>query len=460
MKALIILSLLGVVAMLSEVFHFRKMLLPLMVTGLIAALGTLFVDWGEARSYYNDMVLFDNYALSFSGLIIVITLLWLLMGGSFFSDSSNRAEHAALVIFCLAGAVSMLAFSDLTMFFVGLEILSVCLYVLAASRRHDVNSNEAGLKYFLMGAFATGFLLFGMALIYGACGTFNTNQIAMKLAESTADLIFVQTGVILVLAGLLFKISAVPFHFWAPDVYEGAPTPVTALMATVVKTTAIAAFFRLFNTSFSTLYSTWAPIVAVLSAATMLTGNILAVYQSNLKRMLAYSSVAHAGYLMMALVTVGDGSAASIFFYTAAYSLGSLGLFAIVQSIENSSRDQRIEAVAGLLKNQPVAGGALILLLFSLAGIPPMGGFLAKYMVFTGAISSGYLWLTLLAVLSSLIGVFYYFRVIYAMLKAQQSPAGTGSLIVGINISVLMVAAALLSTAFGVLPALAEKILP
>jgi len=460
MKALIILSLLGVVAMLSEVFHFRKMLIPLLVTGLLAALGTLFMDWGEARSYYNDMVQFDNYALSFSGLIIVITLLWLLMEGSFFSDSFNRAEHAALVVFCLAGAVSMLAFTDLTMFFVGLEILSVCLYVLAASRRHDVNSNEAGLKYFLLGAFATGFLLFGMALIYGACGSFNTDQIALKLAENASDLVFVQTGVILVLAGLLFKISAVPFHFWAPDVYEGAPTPVTALMSTVVKTTAIAAFFRLFHTSFASLYDTWAPIVAVLSAATMLTGNILAVYQSNLKRMLAYSSVAHAGYLMMALVAVGDGSAASVFFYTAAYSLGSLGLFAIVHSIETSSRDQRIEAVAGLFKNQPVAGVALVLLLLSLAGIPPMGGFLAKYMVFTGAISSGYLWLTLIAVLSSLIGVFYYFRVIYAMLKGQQVPAVTGSAIVSLNITVLMVVAAILSAVLGLLPVIVEKMLP
>ena len=457
MKALIIISLLGVVAMMAEVLRFKKLLLPVVALGLLASLATIVMDWGTDVRYYHDMVHFDNYALAFSGLVITITLLWMIIGGDYFVSESSRSEHAALLLFCLSGAISMISFSNLTMFFIGLEILSISLYVLASSNKHDLRSNEAGLKYFLMGAFATGFLLFGIALIYGACGSFNLQVIGEKLSDGTARPLFIQAGVVLIMVGLLFKVSAAPFHFWAPDVYEGAPTLVTTFMATVVKTAAFAAFYRLFSSCFVTLHDTWAPIMAILSALTMLLGNILAVYQTSLKRMLAYSSIAHAGYLLMAIVAMNEISAGSILLYTAAYSLGSLGAFACLHAM-SAGGDESIQSLNGLAKRQPIVAVFLSLIMFSLAGIPPVAGFFAKYYLFYGALTAGYTWLVLIAILSSLIGVFYYFRVIYSLFKdSEQHEEQTFKL--NLQHLFLLVLVGLLSLGIGIFPAWVQSIL-
>ena len=300
----------------------------------------------------------------------------------------------------------MISFSDLTLFFIGLEILSISLYVLAASNKSDLRSNEAGLKYFLMGAFATGFLLFGIALIYGATATFNLQGIHDALAKGAISPLMVKTGVLLILVGLLFKVSAAPFHFWAPDVYEGSPTLVTMFMATVVKTAAFAAFYRLFSTCFISLSDTWIPVVAALSAITMLLGNIMAVFQTSFKRMLAYSSIAHAGYMMMAIAAMNEVSAGSIFLYAIAYSIGSLGAFACLHAMSVNG-DESISGLNGLGKRQPKVAIFLSLIMFSLAGIPPVAGFFAKYYLFYGALIGGYTWLVIIAVMSSLIGVYY-----------------------------------------------------
>jgi len=453
MNTLIIISLLGVAAMMADAFRFKKILLPLIVAGLIAALGFAVAAWNSNLSYYHEMVLFNNYALAFSSLLIVVTLLWMIISKNYFSSATNMAEHAALILFVLTGAIIMTAFSDLSMFFVGLEILSISLYVLAASNKSELRSNEAGMKYFLMGSFATGFLLFGIALIYGATATFNLAKIASVIEMSSAagnTPMFVYAGVILIMVGLLFKVSAAPFHFWAPDVYEGAPTVITAFMATVVKTAAFAAFYRLFSTCFHDLTGFWSHAMAVIAAITMLAGNILAVYQKSLKRMMAYSSIAHAGYMLMAIVAMNKISANAIFMYTAAYSVASMGIFALMQAMTDAGNES-VDSLKGLSKNNKGVIVFLSALVFSMAGIPPMAGFFAKYYIFLGAIQSGYQWLTLVAILSSLVGVYYYFRVIFVSL--QDNTDGLGHTLNKGQWSLIIIAS-IISLAMGVLPGL------
>ena len=451
MKALILISVLGVIAMMADVFRYKKYLVPIIVAGLGAALISVIMDWDTGIRYFNDTAYFDNYALAFIGAILSITLLWMFLGQEYFKNSNSNGEHAALILFALAGAVVMISFSDLTLFFIGLEILSISLYVLAASDKLNLKSNEAGLKYFLMGAFATGFLLFGIALIYGATGTFNLIGIHEALAKGANSPMIVKAGVLFILVGLLFKVSAAPFHFWAPDVYEGSPTLITMFMATVVKIAAFAAFYRLFSTCFISLADTWIPVVAGLSAITMLVGNIMAVFQSSFKRMLAYSSIAHAGYMMMAIAAMNEISAGSIFLYALAYSVGSLGAFACLHALSKNG-DESISSFNGLWKREPIVAIFLTLIMFSLAGIPPVAGFFAKYYLFYGALSSGLTWLVLIAILSSLIGVYYYFRVIFATFREDSSSEAELPVLLPRHY-ILLAITALVSLGMGLFPA-------
>lgn len=460
MNALIVIALLGVVAMMSEVFRFKKLLLPLVVVGLLVAFGLAIGDWNTSVRYYSDMVYFDNYSLAFSSLIIVLALLWMIISKEYFASDSSRAEHAALILFMLSGAVIMTGYADLTMFFIGLEILSISLYVLAASNKNDLRSNEAGMKYFLMGAFATGFLLFGMALIYGATASFNLVKIADYVQNAAANgqtPMFVYTGVLLMLVGLLFKVSAVPFHFWAPDVYEGAPTLITALMATVVKTAAFAAFYRLFSTCFHDISGFWGQTLAIISAITMLTGNILAVSQTSLKRMLAYSSIAHAGYMLMAIVAMNNISGGAIFLYATAYSLASLGAFSVLHAISKYG-DESIENLKGFAADNKFCATLLGVIVLSLAGIPPVAGFFAKYYIFFGVFQSNFKWLVLVAILSSLIGVYYYFRIIIAMVQPRSDKATVLPSLTAAHKALLLISA-LLVLGIGLYPAFLQGLL-
>ena len=448
MNALIIISLLGVFAMMAEVFRLRKLILPVTVAGFIAAVAMYCLQWNDPRSYFSEMIVFDHYAVAFGIALVCVTLLWLFIRPAFFSNDAVRPEIPSLVLFSLAGALVMVSYADLTMLFIGIEILSISLYVLCSSNKLSLSSNEAGLKYFLMGSFATGFLLFGIALIYGASGSFNLEVIRNYLQTAGDSVpVFFYAGILLMLVGLLFKVSAVPFHTWAPDVYEGAPAPVTAYMATVVKTAAFAALFRLFSTCFAEVTPWWAPAVAVIAAITMLTGNIIAVSQQGLKRLLAYSSVAHAGYILLAVVAMNEVSAGAVFLYTVAYSLGSLGAFALSDIL---GEEARVSDLKGFASRNPGTALAVVILTLSLAGIPPVAGFFAKYFVFYGTVMSGYTWLVLIAILSSLIGVYYYFRIIYTMYQpaAEDSPAVEISLHHRILFSLL----AGLSVLIGILP--------
>jgi NADH-quinone oxidoreductase subunit N len=415
MSTLVLLSLLGFLVLFLGAFDQKKLLLPVAILGLVAAFFTNALDWGTNHLWYG-MMLYDNYAISFVGLMIVTLILILLIASyQFRNEDSHIADIYALMIFVLVGALVMTSYSSLVMLFVGIEILSIALYILAGSRRTNLASNEASLKYFLMGAFASGFLLFGITLMYGVTGSFDLAVIS-DYANGTDNLpIIFTTGVILILIGFAFKIGAVPFHFWTPDVYQGAPTIITAFMATVVKTAGIAAFYRLFDTCFSGIDGVWYNILWAIAAATILLGNISAVMQNEAKRMLAWSSVAHAGYLLLPVLALNELSSSSIFYYTAAYSVASVTAFGVLIAISQFNNDLQIDQYKGLAKNNPMMTLALVVSMFSLAGIPPLAGFFGKYFVFVTAMESHLNIAVMVAIAGSLIGVYYYFRpVIYA----------------------------------------------
>jgi NADH-quinone oxidoreductase subunit N len=292
------------------------------------------------------------------------------------------------------------------------------MYILAGSRKGNAGSNEAALKYFLMGSFATGFLLFGIALLYGQTGSFNLAEIAAAIkTQQAGEHVMVIAGVLLILVGLAFKVSAAPFHFWAPDVYTGAPTVVTAYMSTVVKTAAFAGFFRLFFTCFSANGEVWETTLWIISALTIIVGNVTAVYQQNFKRMLAYSSIAHAGYMLMAVLARTSFAQQSILYYAVAYAISSITAFGVLLAVSHVTKSDSVESFNGLAKKNPLLAFITVLAMLSLAGIPPMAGFFAKYYIFTAALEQHYTVLVLIAVLGSLIGVYYYFRVIIALFK-------------------------------------------
>lgn len=285
MKTLILTALLGIVSMLSEIFGFRKYLWTILVLGLTGVFCVNLSELTSAYQYFPNMVVFDHYAGVFSGLIILMALVWFFISkDQYDSNEFNQADHYSLIMFTLTGAIVLVSFTHLAMLFLGIEILSIPMFILAGSRKHELSSNEASLKYFIMGAFASGILLFGIALLYGATGTFNIHEIALIASDNSGTVsVLFYTGVFMVMIGLAFKVSAVPFHFWTPDVYEGAPLVITAFMATIVKTAAFAAFYRLFNTSFTSLLPQWGSTLSVIIIFTILTGNILAVYQTSVK---------------------------------------------------------------------------------------------------------------------------------------------------------------------------------
>lgn len=309
----------------------------------------------------------------------------------------------------------MFSFTNLTMLFLGIEILSIPLYVLAGSRRDDLNSNEAALKYFLMGAFATGILLFGMALLYGATASFDLLSIARAIGNGGAMSGMLKAGILLVIIGLSFKISAVPFHFWAPDVYQGSPNLVTAFMATVVKTAGFAAFYRLFAIAFPAAEGFWSVPVAAIAALTMTLANLTALFQTDFKRMMAYSSISHAGYLLLAILAIGtEGADRALLFYALTYSLATICAFGAYMVVAESSGNGSFAAFNGLSNRQPLFAAALAIAMLSLAGIPPTAGFFGKYFLFTAAFAK-YPWLIVLAVVNSAISIYYYFKIIIAM---------------------------------------------
>jgi NADH-quinone oxidoreductase subunit N len=349
-----------------------------------------------------------------------------MFSGNYYRSVERPLEDIySLMLFALAGSILMTSFSNLVMLFLGIEILSISMYILAGSKKFDLASNEAAMKYFLTGSFATGFLLFGIALIYGSTGSFNLNEIGKFAAENIHSLPnYFKTGLLLIMIGLSFKLAVAPFHFWAPDVYHGSPTLITAFMATVVKIAGIAAFYRLFDICFSNVSDLWVKTLLIFSVATIFVGNLAGLYQNNMKRLLAYSSIAHAGYMIMGIVSMNNTSAGALLLYSASYSLVTIAAFGIIILVREARHNDDIETFNGLARTNPYMAFTLTIAMLSLTGIPPLAGFAAKYYIFAGAMENGYLWLVVLALIGSAISAGYYFKPIIAMyLKHGDMPA-------------------------------------
>ena len=397
-------------------FNAKKALLPLTLVGLLVALGFAVTSWNTNTSYYG-MMMMDNFAIAFSSLTIVGTIFIFLLTQNYFAkDSENVAEYYTLILFALSGIVIMVSYTNMSMLFIGLEIMSVALYILAGIRKNNFASNEASLKYFLMGAFSTGFLLFGITLVYGATGSFSLQVINQYLIGNylmVSPLFY--PGLILIMIGLCFKIGAAPFHFWTPDVYEGSPSLITAFMSTVVKTAAFAAFIRLFAGTFSPLHDFWMPPLMVIVCLTLFIGNVTALFQKSFKRMLGYSSISHAGYLLFSLITLTASSSNNVLVYAAAYTFATIVAFAVLILVKQKTGGDSFDSFNGLGKRNPLAALALTIAMLSLAGIPLTGGFIGKYLMFLNVMNQYQIYLVAFAILNALVGFYYYFRVIVAM---------------------------------------------
>ncbi len=410
--------------MISGLFDINKTAVVYIIkAGLVGAFGVNLLDWNNPQSYFNDMLLIDNYAVAFIGFALIGTLLLFFLSEVFSAGIQHYlTEHYTLIIFSLVGLVCMIGYNNLVMLFVGIEILSVSLYILAGSRKKDPASNEAALKYFLLGSFATGILLLGIALVYGDAGTFHLKVINnFILYNRGAVPPLFSIGVILLLIALSFKVSLVPFHFWTPDVYEGSPTFVTAFMATVVKSVGFAALFKLFGNTLLPLTSNLSVTptvlsitISILAALTITVGGISAVYQVNIKRLLAYSSVSNAGYLLIAVLAVSATSSSAVLFYASAYTLASLAIFGVIMAVKGQGSDDSIVSFNGLIKTNPFLAIVLGIALSSLAGIPLTAGFFGKFYVLYAAAKGHYFWLVALALANAIIGIYYYYKVIIA----------------------------------------------
>jgi NADH-quinone oxidoreductase subunit N len=416
MNIIITISITAFIVLYAGLFKANKALLPLTVVGLLTALGFTFSAW-NGNAVHFGMMQTDNFALAFSGICIVGTLLIFLLTQNYFhAKSDNIAEYYTLILFALAGMIMMVSYKNMAMLFVGLEIMSVSLYILAGIRKKDFASNEASLKYFLMGAFSTGFLLFGITLIYGATGSFDIDKIQAYLVNNSQTIspIF-YPGVILMMIGLSFKVGAAPFHFWTPDVYEGSPSLITTFMSTVVKTAGFAAFLRLFADAFAPLHDFWVAPLMVIVCLTLFIGNVTALFQKNFKRMLAYSSISHAGYLLFSLIVLTKNSGNNVLVYASAYTFASIIAFAVLILVKQKTGSDSFESFNGLAKRNPLVALCLTVAMLSLAGIPLTAGFIGKYLMFLNVMTEYKTLLVAFAILNALVGFYYYFRVIVAM---------------------------------------------
>ena len=448
MNTLIAISGLGVLCLLFEILNFRKAIVPVTIIGLLAILGITYSEFNSPASYYNNMIVVSKFSSAFSALFIVLTVLLVAMAHDFYEDHQTKiSDFIAIKIFMLAGAVAMVSFGNLAMFFLGIEILSISLYILAASNRMNVKSNEAGMKYFLMGSFASGIILFGICLIYGAMGTFDIAEIT-DWSRSAELPIWFPIGIAMVTIGMLFKIAAVPFHFWAPDVYEGSPALTTATMSTLVKVVAMATLYKLLTAMNADLSNAFINILIIVSIASMTVGNIMALKQTNVKRMLAFSGISHAGFMLMALLSISN-SAGNLLYYASAYSLSGIAAFAVILYVCKNKNNEDIANFNGLGKNNPLMAAVLTASLLSMAGIPIFAGFFAKMVLFSQTIEAGYLVVVIAAVINSIISVGYYFKLILAMYNKEPNKEVSKTPFVFYAVAVVAI---LLNIALGLLP--------
>jgi NADH-quinone oxidoreductase subunit N len=399
----------------------------LVVTGVLLAIPAS--AGSAARSGFGGMFTADGYSLFFKVLILAAGIVTILFSLRFVGESPYPGgEYYSLLLFATVGMLFMVSGTHLISIYVALELMALSQYVLAGYFKRETKSIEAAAKYFILGAFSSGVLLYGLSLVYGATGSLSLAAVAKAMATTVGPKSpLLVLGIILVACGLFFKIASAPFHMWAPDVYEGAPTPIAAFFAVGPKLAAYAIFARIFFAGFGSSSADWSVIIAASSALTMVIGNVGALMQQNVKRMLGYSSIGHAGYALLGLLAYGskDFGVSSILIYLTAYALMNLGAFGLVILLETKGyAGESVDDFNGLARKNPLAAGVMVLFLLSLAGIPPTAGFVGKYLLFSAAMQAGWVWLSLLAVLMSAVSLFYYFRIVRAMYLVE----GTGEL--------------------------------
>ncbi|MBU8881674.1 NADH-quinone oxidoreductase subunit N [Kaistella sp. DKR-2] len=423
MSVLIIIFLTAVAALFAGVFEKGKFSRYIGILGLIIAFYVSFQPECSFFNQYKTMFDFSANAALFTKVAIVITLLLFFLGSFAFSNHrSHQSELYALLLFSLSGGVILFGFQNFVTLFLGIEILSIPLYVLAGSNKTDLRSNEASIKYFLMGAFATGFLLFGIALVYGSAGSFDLYKIHEFSVENPKDIMFA-VGAVLMLVALAFKVSMAPFHMWSPDVYQGSPSLITAFMMSVVKISAFFAFFKVMTIAFTGIAGEWINIIGVLIIITLFLANAMGLAQSNAKRMLAYSSVSHVGYLGLIFFGLNNLSAYNLAFYLFAYSIATVGVMMCLIWVEKLKRETSYNAFKGLAQSEPIMAVAAALSMLSMAGIPLTAGFMGKFSIFAQAIQYPKMgtFMVLIAVLGSAISIAYYLRLIMVMFFPKES---------------------------------------
>ena len=400
------------------------------LVGVILALIFSVPLFGNVQSGFSGMVVADNYAVFFKVVFGIICLLTILISiGYTRQQGIGTGEYYVLVLFSTVGMMLMAAGTNLLTIFLGLETMSISIYVLAGIKRTDPRSVESAMKYFILGAFATGFFLYGVALVYGATGSFNLKEIASFLSASGSagrtPLVIIGIGLLTI--GFGFKVATVPFHMWTPDVYEGAPTSITAFMATGIKAAAFAGLVRVFYSALGVFQPDWIAIMWLLSVATMTVGNIVAISQSNIKRMLAYSSIAHAGYILVAFTAGNELGTSSILYYLLAYAFMNIGAFAIVILLGRKGEENTlISDYAGIGFKYPLLAASMTIFMLSMAGIPPLAGFMGKFYIFSAAVKAKFYWLAIIGVLNSALSVYYYLRVTVVMYFREAERDMTG----------------------------------
>ncbi len=418
---IVIVALSAIAAMLAEAFRHEGERMPIAGLGLIGLVGAAIASgslW-NSDAHSLGVVRSDNFALFINLILCVVGVLTMLFSNELIErEHIPPGEYYALTLFAICGMMMMAAATDLLVIFIALEILSLAVYVLTGIRRESAAGAEAAFKYFLLGAFSSAFFLYGVAFAFALSGSTRIDVIGEELSKhasgSPGTVALFALGLLAV--GFAFKVSAVPFHMWTPDAYEGAPTIVTAFMSTGVKAAAFAAFVRVFLSTFEPLQAQWIPVLSVIAAATMIVGTVVGVVQTNVKRMLAYSSVAHAGYLLLGIVSANSAGKAAILFYLLAYAvtnLGALGIVALLGS-EQSEHDE-LRDFAGLWRSRPGLAGLMTIFLLSLGGIPPTAGFIGKWYIFSAALQEGHYWLAIIGVLTSVVSVFFYLRIVVMM---------------------------------------------
>ena len=430
----------------------------LAILAIVLAIGASIAAGAHPGYAFSNMLIVDGFATFFRVLVLVVALLTVLISFQYLDrEHASAGDFFALILFSVTGQCVMAAANELIMIFIGLEISSIATYVLAGFLRDDKRNNEAAIKYFLLGSFATAFLLYGIAWIYGVTGTTNLSQIRYALLSQDISSNYVLIGVAaaLMMVGFAFKVSAAPFQIWAPDVYQGAPAPVSAFMSAGPKAAAFAIFVRVYMTAFQPISSRWEPFVWASALLTMVVGNFAALTQTNIKRMLAYSSIANAGYVMVAIATHSEIGAAAVMFYLAAYALMNVGAFAVVTHFSRQGeRYVEIEDLAGLAWKQPVTAGLFTIFLLSFVGVPLTAGFFGKFYIFKAALDGGFTWLAILGLLNSAVAAFYYIRILVVMYMKEPGEAAADLQPLAPGVGIALWGSAIGTLVLGIFPSL------